>query len=132
MRVVLDVNVLVAAFGTRGACAEIYEHVAARHLLVVSEALIADLGRILAVKFRQPPDRVWAIVESVRAIAVLVEPATLADPVCRDPDDDVVIGTALAGDARCIVTGDEDLLVLLEHASVMMLRPRAFWAFERG
>jgi predicted nucleic acid-binding protein len=32
--------------------------------------------------------------------------------VCRDPDDDVVLGTAVAGRCDAIVTGDKDLLDL--------------------
>jgi putative PIN family toxin of toxin-antitoxin system len=40
-----------------------------------------------------------------------VEPAALS-PVCRDPEDDIVLATAIAGRADAIVTGDDDLLVL--------------------
>ncbi|MGC8786092.1 MAG: putative toxin-antitoxin system toxin component, PIN family [Anaerolineae bacterium] len=31
---------------------------------------------------------------------------------CRDPDDDAILGTAIAGNAACIVTGDDDLLIV--------------------
>ena len=32
--------------------------------------------------------------------------------VCRDPDDDKFLETAVSGEATCIVTGDADLLTL--------------------
>jgi putative PIN family toxin of toxin-antitoxin system len=55
-----------------------------------------------------------------------VRPLKLDKPVCRDPDDDVVIATALAAHARAIITGDKDLLVLKQHAGVRMITPRQF------
>jgi predicted nucleic acid-binding protein len=60
----------------------------------------------------------------------LVEPDPLSERVCRDPDDDVVLATALAGGCRCIVTGDRDLLVLGEYQGIVIVSPRDFWNFE--
>jgi len=48
--------------------------------------------------------------------------------VCRDPDDNMVIETALAGDADYIVTGDDDPLILKRYESVCMVTPRVFLA----
>jgi uncharacterized protein len=50
----------------------------------------------------------------------------LAKPVCRDPDDDWVLATALAGQAQAIVTGDADLLDLGAFQGVAILSPRQF------
>jgi len=47
-------------------------------------------------------------------------------PVCRDPNDDHVIATALAVNAEVIVTGDKDLLALSQHQSIRILTARAF------
>jgi uncharacterized protein len=55
-----------------------------------------------------------------------VHPVPLAQPVCRDPDDDAVLATALAGHANVILTGDEDLLVPGEHQGIRILSPRQF------
>ena len=45
---------------------------------------------------------------------------------CRDPKDDKVLETALAGQADVIVTGDEHLLVLHPFRGVPILRASAF------
>jgi putative PIN family toxin of toxin-antitoxin system len=58
--------------------------------------------------------------------ATWVEAEALAEPVCRDPDDDMVLATAIAGEADVMVTGDEDLLVLGSHAGISILSPRQF------
>jgi predicted nucleic acid-binding protein len=44
--------------------------------------------------------------------------------VCRDPDDDWVLATAIAGDAEVIVTGDDDLLTLHRQQGAAILAPR--------
>ena len=49
-------------------------------------------------------------------------------PVCRDPNDDHVIATALALNADVIVTGDKDLLALSQYRSIRILTARAFLA----
>jgi predicted nucleic acid-binding protein len=60
----------------------------------------------------------------------LVSPGVLAQPVCRDPDDDLILATATAGSARCIITGDKDLLVIQRFQAVEILRPSQFADFE--
>jgi predicted nucleic acid-binding protein len=45
---------------------------------------------------------------------------------CRDPDDLPVLGTAVAGGASVLVTGDEDLLTLHEFQGIVILSPREF------
>jgi len=47
-------------------------------------------------------------------------------PACRDPDDDWVLATAVAGEAEVIVTGDGDLLDLRSYRGIAILSPRAF------
>jgi predicted nucleic acid-binding protein len=60
----------------------------------------------------------------------VVDPVTLEARVCRDADDDVVLGTAIAGRCDAIVTGDKDLLELESYRDIPIVSPRAFWSFE--
>ena len=46
-------------------------------------------------------------------------------PVCRDPNDDHVIATAVAVNAEIIVTGDKDLLALSQYQSIRILTAAA-------
>jgi predicted nucleic acid-binding protein len=59
----------------------------------------------------------------------------LADPtagelvlprLCDDPDDDKYIAAAIAGNAAFVVTGDGQLLAVVEHEGLRILTPRAF------
>lgn len=57
-------------------------------------------------------------------------PSKLPRSICRDPDDDEIIGTAVAGSCDCIVTGDKDLLDLKETAGIVVIPSSQFWEFE--
>ena len=45
---------------------------------------------------------------------------------CRDPDDDKFLEVALVGEARFLVTGDQDLLVMSPFRGIEVLRPANF------
>jgi predicted nucleic acid-binding protein len=60
----------------------------------------------------------------------VVDPPPLPIPVSRDPDDDLVLATALAGGCECIVTGDNDLLVLRAYRGVEIIAPGDFAQYE--
>jgi predicted nucleic acid-binding protein len=49
-----------------------------------------------------------------------------AAPFCRDPDDDLIVATAVVAMADRLVTGDNDLLILGEHHGVRIVTPRQF------
>lgn len=44
----------------------------------------------------------------------------------RDPDDDHVLGCALAASAKVIVTGDKDLLSLHPFRGIAIVKPAAY------
>jgi len=132
VRVFLDTNVLVAAFATRGLCADVLRLVLAEHELLLSATVIQELTRALTEKIRVPEETVRDIVAFVRASASLVDAPAKASPVAvRDADDAVILGEALAGRAEVLVTGDGDLLAAGDVPGVRILDPRGFWRLLR-
>ena len=130
MNVLLDTNVLVAAFVARGACGDLLEHCVRHHVVMVSRPLLDELRDVLTRKFRQ---RAGDMRDAIRLLAetfTLVAPDALEPAVCRDRDDDVVLATALAGECAAIVSGDQDLLVLDSFRGIRVLAPSAFWKRE--
>ena len=131
MRVFLDTNVLASALATRGLCADLFESVLAEHDLLTSTAVLGELERILASKFRLPADLVRSYLELIDGAAErIVETIELPRPV-PDPDDAPILAAALAGQAGCFVTGDKALLELGEIAGLPILSPRQFWEKHR-
>jgi len=127
VRIVLDTNVLVAAFATRGLCEDVLRTVLAEHELVVSEFILAELERVLREKLKMPPTRVRAVTDFVRRTAQVVKPTDPSNWPESDPDDRWVVATATAGDAQLLVSGDRDLLEAAQVAPVEILSPREFW-----
>ncbi len=52
---------------------------------------------------------ILALIERYSALVEIIEPASLSGPVSPDPDDDVVLATALAAQAELIVSRDKHL-----------------------
>lgn len=130
MRLVLDANVLIAAFVARGVCAELLEYCVREHEPVTSVAILEEVRRNLVAKIKVTGAQADQTVKLLRTRLDVVEPVALGAQVCRDPDDDVVLGTAVAGRCDAVVTGDKDLLVLERYHGVEIVSPRAFWSFE--
>jgi len=126
VKVVLDTNVLVAAFATRGLCDAVLEVCLAGHDLVLSEPILKELRRHLRGKLKVPRPQTQAIVAFLREHATVIVPARVPADACRDRTDLPVLGTALAAEADCLVTGDRDLLDLREFRGMAILSPRAF------
>jgi putative PIN family toxin of toxin-antitoxin system len=126
MKIVLDTNVVVAAFASRGLCEAIFELCLDSHDIVVSEHLLREIHTALDRKLKVPRKAADAIISFLRDNAILVRPKKLPADACRDPKDIPILGLALAAGADCIVTGDTDLLVLKKFRSIPILTPRDF------
>ena len=130
-RVVLDTNVLISAalspLGKPFAC---LSWVLDNATLIASRELVDELEtRLARPKFNKYVDdsRRRAFVADLALTAVQVELSGLVR-ICRDPDDDKLLEIAVVGRADCLVTGDQDLLVLGPFQGIPILTPAGFLA----
>ena len=131
MKVVLDTNLLLAAFATHGLCENVLSVCLMDHRLVLSEHILSELQGHLTGKFKLPEQHAEDIVVLLRDQATMVEPVDVPNEACRDRDDLPVPllpvpCTALAGEANYLVSGDKDLLDLKTISSTAILDPRSF------
>ena len=130
LRVVLDTNVWISGiFFGRGAPAQLLRQWRdGRFEVVVSSATLDELARILqskAIQFGAPElSTEWH--ELVQTYAVHVAVDTLFGGFSRDPNDDMLLEAAVAGQVNYLVTGDKDLLVLGQIESTPIITPREF------
>ena len=101
MRVVLDTNVLLSGLLWHGVPHTLIERVREGTLaLVSSPVLLAELAEVIArpqfetILARSNTSRERSLAE-LRELADVIEPPPLAEPVCRDPDDDAVLALAI-------------------------------------
>lgn len=132
MRVCLDTNVLVAAFATRGLCADVLRVVLAEHELVLGEVMLHELRRALKRKIRVPDDQMSAVEAVFSGLELVAKPVAPSPVPVRDRDDRWILATAVAGRSDVLVTGDDDLLAVADEAPLPILAPRAFWELLRS
>jgi len=99
-----------------------------RGQILLSQATFAELSRVLG---RKKFDRYVAREDRERFLAMLLREATLVEiteavRACRDAKDDMFLELAVCGGASCLVTGDQDLLVLHPFRGIPILTPAQF------
>lgn len=132
MKVFFDTNVLIAAFATRGLCADLFAHVLLEHDLVVGEVVLGELRTKLRTKLKLPKKTIDEIEAQLRDSVVVKTPAKHLGLRISDPDDEWVVASALAGGADVLVTGDAAILKLGKRAPLPILSPRGLWELLRG
>ena len=123
----LDANVLLAAVLSDGLCRQVLDRCRHEQRLVSSAYLLDEVGRILTSKLSYTEAQARTSLDLIRLSAEMVQPAPVPGDACRDPNDLPVLGTAVAGEAERLVTGDKDLLVLGSFAGCVIQTPREFW-----
>lgn len=99
--------------------------------IYVSEQILSDLSEVLdRAKFQSRMRSLGVTTEDLLNIAQQFSencvPVSVNVPQLRDPDDAVILGTAIAAKAMFVISGDLDLLVLKEFANIPILTPTDF------
>ena len=115
---------LQAAVSRRGPAFALLTQVEVGRLeLLISDSAIAELREVLvrpAVQRKFPvltADVVEAFIARIMAIAATIQPVPALFRLPRDPDDEMYVNLALAGNARFLITRDRDLLDLAACAT---------------
>jgi len=132
MRVFFDTNVLIAAFVARGTCSDLFDYCLTEYTICISQRVLDEFSDRLIKKFGFTRANVEQAVSFIIGNAVVLPFGPLLSPICRDPDDDHILAAAVSGKVQCVVTGDEDLLVLKKIQKIPIIKPSEFWKFEKG
>jgi putative PIN family toxin of toxin-antitoxin system len=112
--VVLDANVLVSGFSSywksNSVAVRVVRHLeTTKSVVVVSDHLISEVGRALSSPYFRDrmtsQERMWAFDAILRPPFAYVEPIEVVG-VASHLEDDIIIGTALAGNVEYLVTSD--------------------------
>ena len=127
MKVFLDTNVLVAAFATRGLCADVLRNVLAEQELITGTVILSELERALHKKLGLTQEFTSEVTALLRRYTVVPQPKTLPKVSSPPLEDRKVLATALASGADILVTGDQDLLDVNEQFPIEITNPRGYW-----
>jgi putative PIN family toxin of toxin-antitoxin system len=126
-RAVADTNTVVSGLLWRGAPRQVLD--AARRgevLLFISPELLAKLEDVLsrpkfAARLEAAGVTVAELVTGYAALTHLVRLTAIEPVIAEDPDDDVVLATAVTAQANFIVSGDRHLLEQGRHKAITIL-----------
>jgi len=131
MRVILDTNVIMAAFASRGLANAVFELCLDQHEIIISEHILLELQNSLQRKLKMPKDKVLRIIQYLREFCTLSPDKKLDKRICRDPEDIKILGLSELAEPDYMITGDLDLLTLKRYRSVPMITPREFWEISK-
>lgn len=123
MRLVLDTNILISAFFWNGnerkvllKCREkIWES-------ITSPSIIEELNEVLIRKFNVPENKITEYIQDILFFSEIVFTTGEIDVIDRDPDDNIIIETAVKGKSDFIITGDDHLLELGKYNRIKITK----------
>jgi putative PIN family toxin of toxin-antitoxin system len=118
---------LASAVATRGLCADVLREVLSRHDLIISDALLKELKRVLQEKFSVPSQLISEFIAMLQQDTILAAPIDSPGIQIKDKDDIIILAAALSGEAELFITGDKELLELGKVGNLTIISPRAFW-----
>jgi hypothetical protein len=129
--VVIDTNVLILCLLFGGRLEPLRRLWQSRSIVpLLSKQTFDELHRVLAYpKFRLTPQEIAAIIQiEILPYFEVLESVPPIPPTCRDVDDEKFLCVASGSNAACLITGDQDLLVLQQFRKTRIITPADFLA----
>lgn len=114
LKIILDTNVLIsAAMHPRKSRALLELGLAGRFVIIASDPLLEEFANVInRPKFEESRRAAKKFVVAINSSCKKINVKSSLKVILDDPDDDIVINTAIDGKADYIVTGDTHLLEL--------------------
>ena len=124
IRATLDTNILVSALLYPGNERRILEAaIEGKFKPITSPAILDELGKVLT-RLEVGEQEVEGYLIRIMEISEVCLPTRLGDIEIRDREDIRILECARSGASHYIVTGDEDLLSLMEYEGIKIIRSR--------
>ena len=129
IKVVLDTNILISSIFWSGAPHKIVELALQQRIQNFSSVeILGELQSVLAEDFDVPLARIRDILRDVLGYSQIVKAPPMKINALRDANDTHIVACALGANARYIVTGDKDLLVLGAYRGIKIVSAKNFLA----
>ncbi len=127
-KIVLDTNILISALGWKGNPNEIFRRVADGDFeLIISQKQLEELKEVMDYpKFTFTEGQKSKFIAILLEIAKVVEISEKLKVIKEDPDDDIILETAVENNADFIISGDDHLLNLKKYNNVKIVTAAEF------
>ena len=127
MKIVIDSNIFVSSFFWGGNPKEVFDRVlnGLDELFITDEIIEEIISVMSSSKFTvniNDIDDYVKIIEKYSKKIVSEIPVFIS----RDQDDNKILECAFDGNVDYIITGDKDLLVLIEYESIKIIKPKEY------
>jgi putative PIN family toxin of toxin-antitoxin system len=130
MRVVLDANIIISGIGFPNGLQSriLHRRIAGGFHLLVSDPLVQEVRRTLSRTDFSERYRALSGLALTDALAGAewIEINRIRSGIATHPEDDVIVATAVLGNAELLVTGDRQLLKLGRVEGVRIVDSRMF------
>ena len=127
-KVVLDTNVLISALGWNGKSKEIFRRILRNELeLIISYSQLKELQKVMNYpKFDFTEKQKDKFLTIIYEIARVVETTTDLELIKEDPDDNLILASAIENNADYIISGDAHLLNIKKYGNIKVVTPKEF------
>ena len=127
-KIVLDTNILISALGWQGKPYLIFLKVLNEEFeLLLSEEQLDEIKHTLDYpKFSFTEEQKAHFVSILLSVANIITIPKQLSIIIEDPEDNIILETAIIGKADYLVSGDEHLLKLQEYSGVKILTASIF------
>ena len=127
-KVTLDTNILISALGWEGNPKEVFNKIINNKVeLIISDDQLDEFLRVLDYpKFEFTEEQKDRFKKLILEAATFVKIIEKIDIIKEDPDDNLILECAVAGNVGYIVTGDPDLLNLKEFRGIKIITAKDF------
>lgn len=121
-RVVVDTNVLVSALIKKGKPLSLVQRLLEKHTVVLSSQMLAELADVLSRdKFTITNAQIDLFISLLLRKSTVTSVSGNLNVISEDPDDNIVLLTAINGKADYIVSGDKHLLSLRKFEGIAIV-----------
>ncbi|MEK6941028.1 MAG: putative toxin-antitoxin system toxin component, PIN family [Nanoarchaeota archaeon] len=127
IRVLPDTNIVISSVFWRGNPYEVIKKgILGEYQLVISIEILGEVVDKLRNKFEFPEESIQELIDILMTYCHIVDVTSKFD-VVRDKQDNKIIECAFDGKVDYIVTGDPDLLVLVEFRGIKIVTAKKFF-----
>ena len=128
MRIVIDSNIFVSSFFWGGNPRKIFDRVidGLDELYITDEILKEILDVMSRKKFDLELQKAIDYVNIIDQYSFKVVSKDNSENISRDKDDNKIISCGINGKVDCIISGDNDLLILKEYSGIRIMSPKEY------
>ena len=133
MKIVADTNIFISSFFWGGNPRKIMKRIIdGKDKLFVCREILKETASVMArPKFNVSEEYITRFIHSIEEVADSITLTGIVQQICRDSKDDKILECALLANADYIITGDIDLLTLIEFRGIKIVTANEYinyWA----